>query len=84
MLTQSTIPEAHGSEVQASTVAGASQYWSTDHPEYDAKSLAELASQQANQWLRPGDVVYVSEVRRHVLTEGDLNQAARAVIGGAQ
>lgn len=81
MLTQSTIPEAHGSEVQASAVAGASQYWSTAHPEYDARSLPELAQQM--QWLRPGDVVYVAEVRRHTLTEEDLNQAARAVIGGA-
>lgn len=57
------------------------QRWSITPPQHGAKSLADLA--HVRQWLRPGDVVYVIEARRQTLTEADLNEAARAVIGGA-
>jgi hypothetical protein len=56
--------------------------WSVGFPHHAAKSLAELA--KVRQWLQPGDVVYVADVRRHILTEDYLNAAARAAGGGAQ
>ncbi|WP_306393414.1 hypothetical protein [Telluria beijingensis] len=83
MLAQSNPPAVHAGEDQSSSGAvPAIRQWSTEPPEPEARSLSELAS--AQQWLRPGDVVYTVDVRRHVLTESDLNAAARAVIGGVQ
>ena len=48
--------------------------------EPEAGSINDLVFD--NDWLRPCDAVYVTEVRRHVLTDSDLNAAARALIGG--
>lgn len=63
----------------ADAQANLDSYWSKYHPG-GASSLGALAKQE--QMLRPGDVVYVSEVHRHILTEDDLNEAARSVAGG--
>lgn len=93
MLAEETMPAAHAGEDQSSAAvdacaahwdgvrAGLQQFWSKHHPECGESSLAALASKE--QWLNAGDVVYVSEVRRHILTDADLNAAARAT-GGAQ
>ena len=81
MLAQSNPSAVHAGEAQASPGAEeAIRQWSTEPPEPEARTLPELANQE--QWLRPGDVVYTVDVRRHILTESDLNAAARAVIGG--
>lgn len=80
-MAQHNTPAVHAGEDQASPRAEeAIRQWSTEPPEPEAHSLSELAS--AHQWLRPGDVIYAVDVRRHTLTESDLNAAARAVIGG--
>ena len=80
-MAQHNTPAVHAGEAQSSPGAEAAiRQWSTEPPEPEAHSLSELAS--AHQWLRPGDVVYTVDVRRHTLTESDLNAAARAVIGG--
>ncbi|WP_312547605.1 hypothetical protein [Massilia sp.] len=75
------------------TLAGAAQLaatgqanlelWSVINDQFSAGSLSDLIS--ANDWLRPGDVVYKAEtIYRHTLTEADFNAAAApAVIGGA-
>lgn len=55
--------------------------YSVNLPELEADSPSDLV--MGNDWLRAGDVIYVSEIRRHVLTEADLNPAPRAMIGGA-
>jgi len=82
MLAQEKPSAVHAGEEQSSPGAEpAIRQWSTEPPEPEARSLSELANQE--QWLRPGDVVYTIDVRRHTLTESDLNAAARAVIGGA-
>lgn len=47
----------------------------------EANTLSQLVIE--NDWLRAGDVVYITETRRHTLTDADLNAAARTVIGGA-
>lgn len=86
MLAQSNPPAVHAGKDQSSQAVGApAQYWFTTHPEYEAKSVADLVVQNERDGfvMRPGDAVYVAEIRRHVLTEDDLNAAARAVIGGA-
>lgn len=81
MLAQSNPPAVHVGEKRLSAQDPVlEQRWSITPPQHGAKSLADLA--QIRQWLRPGDVVYVVETHRHVLTEDDLNAAARAVIGG--
>ena len=54
--------------------------YATEPPEPEAKSLNQLVID--NDWLRAGDIVYITETRRHTLTDADLNAAARAVIGG--
>jgi len=85
MLAQSNPPAVHAGEDRSSPAAGApAQYWFTGHPEYEAKSVADLVRQnvQIGFAMRAGDAVYVAEIRRHVLTDDDLNAAARAVIGG--
>jgi len=46
----------------------------------EAETLNQLVIE--NDWLRAGDIVYITETRRHTLTDADLNAAARAVIGG--
>lgn len=82
MLAHEITPAVHvGEETSSARSPIVEQRWSITPPQHGAKSLADLA--HARQWLRPGDVVYVIEARRKVLTEADLNAAARAVIGGA-
>ena len=86
MLAQSNPPAVHAGEDQSSPAACApAEYWFTTHPEYDAKSVAQLVAQNERGGfaMRAGDAVYVAEIRRHVLTDADLDAAARAVIGGA-
>lgn len=61
-----------------STQRGLDEYWSRLRPNGGAPTLAELAAKE--QTLRPGDHVFIT--RRHVLTEDELNAAARAMIGG--
>ena len=93
MLAQSNPPAVHGGEDRsspefaersahwASAQAGL-DHWSRVRPVCGVPSLAELAEHE--QTLRAGDIVYITQVRRHVLTDDDLNAAARAVIGGEQ
>ena len=52
-----------------------------NRPEVDAESLSDLIIK--NDWLRVGDIVHVAEIRRHTLTDADLDAAARVVIGDA-
>lgn len=81
MLSENLNPAAHAGEAQVSATAP-DRHFFINRPEVDADSLTELIV--GNQWLRPGDAVYVAEIRRHVLTEADLDEAVRAVIGGDQ
>ena len=85
MLAQEIQTPAQTGEEQSSPVAASAQHWFINRPESDATSLTELVigENRKNDWLRAGDVVYVAEIRRHILTDADLNTAARAVIGGA-
>jgi hypothetical protein len=80
MITVNPNPAAHAGEAQVSPPA-TDRHFFINRPEVDADSLTELIV--GNQWLRPGDAVYVAEIRRHVLTEADLDEAVRSVIGGA-
>jgi hypothetical protein len=83
MLAQSNITPVHAGEDQSSTARFAPvQGYSINHVETDAQTLVELVID--NDWLRAGDVVYVITINRIVLTDSDLNAAARAVIGGEQ
>ena len=82
MLAEKLTPAAHAGEAQVSPTAAPALNFFVNRPEVDADSLTELIV--GNQWLRPGDAVFVAEIRRHVLTDADLDVAARAVIGGAQ
>jgi len=59
------------------------QAWSVKPPAVDNSSLTAAILEQKHKMLA-GDVLYVTEVRRHVVTDADLNAAAHAVIGGAQ
>lgn len=85
MLAQTNLPAAHVGEDQSSPAAVAQQYWFTNFPEYDAKSVAELvvANERDGFAMRVGDAVYVAEIRRHVLTDSDLDAAARVAIAVA-
>lgn len=47
----------------------------------EAETLSQLVID--NDWLRAGDLVYITETRRHALTDADLDAAARSVIGEA-
>lgn len=83
MLAQSNITPVHASEDQSSAARFAAvQGYSINQVESDAQTLVELVID--NDWLRAGDVVYVTTTSRVVLTDSDLNAAARAVIGGEQ
>jgi hypothetical protein len=55
--------------------------WSVKLPVIDNVTLTAVILQQKDK-PRRGDVVYVTEVRHHVLSDTDLDAAARAVIGG--
>ena len=82
MLAQTNLPAAHVGEDQSSPAAVAQQYWFTNFPEYDAKSVAELvvANERGGFAMRAGDVVYIAEIRRHTLTDVDLDAGARVAI----
>lgn len=82
MLAQSNTPAVHAGEDQSSGTRFAPVVgYSVNPVETDAQSLTELVID--HDWLRAGDVVYVTTTSRIVLTDADLNAAARAVIGGA-
>ena len=85
MLAQTNLPAAHVGEDQTSSVVAAQQYWFTNFPEYDAKSVADLvlANERGGFAMRVGDAVYAAEIRRHVLTDADLDGAARIAIAVA-
>ncbi|MFC3457219.1 hypothetical protein [Massilia haematophila] len=85
MLAEKEKAPAQTGEEQSSPGAAPAQHWFINRPESDATSLTDLviAENRKNDWLRAGDVVYVAEIRRHTLTDADLDTAARAVIGGA-
>jgi hypothetical protein len=59
------------------------ELWSVVNEQFATCSLSDLIA--ANDWLRPGDVVYKAvTIERHTLTEADFAAAtAPAVIGGA-
>jgi hypothetical protein len=57
-----------------------SQAWSFKLPPIDNVTLTAAILQQPRT-VRAGDVVYVTEVRHHVVNDADLDAAARAVIG---
>jgi len=81
MLAQSNPPAVHAGEDQSSPPAAAPAVtYSVEPHEPDAASLNDLVI--GNDWLRAGDIIYITETRRHTLTDADLNAAARAVIGG--
>lgn len=81
MLAQSNPPAAHAGEDRSSPkTAIAVRAFFIAPPSPDANSMQDLVIR--NDWLRAGDVVYITETRRHTLTDADLNAAARAVIGG--
>ena len=85
MLAQSNPPAVHAGEGQSSP-PGCLPVMSygtepRERDELEAETLNQLVID--NEWLRAGDVVYITETRRHTLTDADLNAAARAVIGGA-
>jgi len=85
MLAQSNPPAVHAGEDQSSP-SGCQQVMSyATEPREAGADEAETLTQLVidNDWLRAGDVVYITETRRHTLTDADLNAAARAVIGGA-
>lgn len=73
-----------GAAQLAATGQATVELWSVINEQFSACSLSDLIA--ANDWLRPGDVVYKAEtIHRHTLTEADFNAAAApAVIGGAQ
>lgn len=82
MLAQSNSPAVHAGEDRSSPQAGAPvTSYSVLPIEPEAATLNELVI--ANDWLRAGDAVYITETRRHTLTDADLDTAARAVIAGA-
>ncbi|OIJ42417.1 hypothetical protein [Massilia timonae] len=85
MLAQSNPPAVHAGEDQSSPPGCLPVMSYGTEPRERAESEAETLSQLVigNDWLRAGDVVYITETRRHTLTDADLNAAARAVIGGA-
>lgn len=83
MLAQSNTPAVHAGEDQYSATRFAPVVGYSVNPiELDAPTLTELVID--HDWLRAGDVVHMTTTRRVVLTDSDLNAAARAVIGGAQ
>jgi hypothetical protein len=57
-----------------------SRAWSFKLPAIDNITLT-AAILQHPRTVRAGDVVYVTEVRHHVVNDADLDAAARAVIG---
>lgn len=57
-----------------------SRAWSAKVPALCNISLSDAILQQERKPLA-GDVVYVTEVRHHVLTDAELNAAAHVVIG---
>lgn len=67
----------------AATGQAAAPLWYAQSDRFAASSLQGLIA--ANDWLRPGDVVYHAHtIQRHKLTDADFNAAAApAVIGGA-
>jgi hypothetical protein len=82
MLAHENQPVSQTGEDQSSPAAcTAVLAYSVNQPEPEAATLNELVIE--NNWLRVGDAVYITETRRHTLTDADLNAAARAVIGGA-
>ncbi|WP_314435877.1 hypothetical protein [Massilia timonae] len=85
MLAQSNPPAVHAGEDQSSPPACLPAISYATEPREpgvgEAATLSQLVIE--NDWLRAGDIVYITETRRHTLTDADLNAAARAVIGGA-
>lgn len=83
MLAQSNPPAVHAGAAQSlPPVCQPVMSYATEpreRAEHEAATLNELAID--NDWLRAGDIVYITETRRHTLTDADLNAAARAVIG---
>jgi hypothetical protein len=65
---------------QARRDTAIAQAWSFKLPAIDNVTLTAAILQQPRT-VRAGDVVYVTEVRHHVVSDDDLDAAARAVIG---
>lgn len=84
MLAQSNPPAVHAGEDQSSPPSCLPVMSCATEPRERAENEAETLSQLVieNDWLRTGDVVYITETRRHTLTDADLDAAARTVIGG--
>lgn len=83
MVSQQLSPAVHAGEDRSSPPAAAPvTSYAVLAIEPEAATLNELVIE--NDWLRAGDHVYIVEVRRHTLTDADLDAAARAVIGGAR
>lgn len=84
MLAQSNPPAVHAGEDQSSPPGCLPAIsYATEPREVggdEAATLNQLVID--NDWLRAGDAVYVTETRRHTLTDADLDAAARSVIGG--
>lgn len=86
MLAQSNPPAVHAGEDRSSPPGCLPVMSYATEPreraEQEAESLNRLVID--NDWLRAGDIVYITETRRHTLTDADLDTAARAVIAGAR
>ena len=84
MLAQSNLPAVHAVKDQSSPPACLPAIsYATEPRERGADEVETLnALVIENDWLRAGDIVYITETRRHTLTDADLDAAARAVIGG--
>jgi len=77
----SALAGVRADQASAELPAAARLSFFINRPEVDAKSLSDLII--GNTWLRSGDVVHIAEIRQHILTDSDLDAAARVVIGGA-
>jgi len=78
---EKTMEGIRAARLEAVTDSVIAQAWSTKLPVIDNAPLTAVILRQSRK-PAVGDVVYVTEVRRHVVTNADLNAAARAVIGG--
>ena len=84
MLAQEKPSAVHAGEDQSSPPGCLRAISYATEPREPGASEAATLNQLVidNDWLRVGDAIFITETRRHTLTDADLNAAARAVIGG--
>jgi hypothetical protein len=79
MLTQEIGTASHAGEGQSSVEAVDRRFSVFSY--HGVYSLAKLVG--CRPYLKAGDVIYVAEIRRHVLTNAELAAAAGTAIDGA-